>query len=327
MTAAPGPTNLVVLIPVHDDWASLERLVPELDAALAAATQPGQLLLVDDGSPTPVPAGLLAAHTLRAISRVEVLRLRRNLGHQRAIAVGLAYLHEQVASPTVVIMDADGEDRPADVPRLLEAFARTEGRSVVFAERLRRSEGPGFTIGYHLYRLLHRALTGIAVRVGNFSVLPPAGLAALVTASELWSHYAAAVFKLRLPRTLVPTIRGTRYAGRSRMDVTGLMVHGLSAIAVFGDRVGARLLIVVALLVAADGLALAGLLLVRLGTRLTVPPWAAPVSGLLLLVLLQLALMVGVLVFLVLGARSTAIFLPIRDYRFFVHSTSVVTPT
>ena len=46
-----------------------------------------------------------------------VLRLRRNVGHQRAIALGLTYLQVEAGCEAVIVMDADGEDRPADVPR------------------------------------------------------------------------------------------------------------------------------------------------------------------------------------------------------------------
>ena len=71
-----------------------------------------------------------------------MLRLRRNLGHQRAIAIGLTYIQAQMttAYEAVVVMDGDGEDAPEDVPRLLARLEAEGGRSIVFAERTRRSE-------------------------------------------------------------------------------------------------------------------------------------------------------------------------------------------
>ena len=100
-----------------------------------------------------------------------------------------------------------------------------------------------FRFFYHIYRVLHRALTGVSVRVGNFSILPATFLTTLVAMSELWNHYAAAVFRSKLPFTMIPVPRGTRIAGRSRMNFTALVSHGLSAISVFGDIVGVRLLV------------------------------------------------------------------------------------
>ena len=61
--------------------------------------------------------------------------------------------------------------------------------------------------------------------------------------SELWNHYAAAVLKTRLPYTSVPTIRGRRLQGDSRMGFVSLAVHGLSALSVFSDTLGVRLLV------------------------------------------------------------------------------------
>ncbi len=124
-----------------------------------------------------------------------VLRLRRNLGHQRAIAIGLAYLEaESPACQLVVVMDSDGEDDPQDVPRLIARAVQTEQQAIIFAERTKRSESLPFQICYHLYRLVHRVLTGRSVRVGNFSVIPRQRLESLVATSELWNHYAAAAF-------------------------------------------------------------------------------------------------------------------------------------
>ena len=100
-----------------------------------------------------------------------------------------------------------------------------------------------FAVFYHLYRHLHRALTGVRVRVGNFSILPFAYLSTLVAMSELWNHYAAAVFRSKLAFRMIPIPRGTRIAGSSKMNFVALVSHGLSAISVFGDIVGVRLLI------------------------------------------------------------------------------------
>ena len=78
---------------------------------------------------------------LRAIGRVEVLHLRRNLGHQRAIAIGLAFVEaERPRCRAVVLMDSDGEDAPEDVPRLVARCEQEGRRKIVFAERTKRSE-------------------------------------------------------------------------------------------------------------------------------------------------------------------------------------------
>ena len=144
---------------------------------------------MDDGSSVPRPPGFLAGERLLSIREVEHLRLRRNVGHQRAIAIGLAHVHAQLPCQAVLVMDGDGEDRPSDVSSLLRKLEDCGRGRIVFAERTRRSEGLVFSFFYHLYRSLHRLLTGYAVRVGNFSVVPGHFLEQLAVTSELWSHY------------------------------------------------------------------------------------------------------------------------------------------
>lgn len=213
-------------------------------------------------------------------------------------------------------MDCDGEDDPRDVPRLVRECFANEGQKIVFAARTRRAESLAFRCFYRLYRLMHFLLTGVKVRVGNFSVIPSSVLKRLVAVSDLWNHYAAAVHKERLPLVLVPTRRGRRLEGQSQMNLVALVAHGLSAMAVFGDRIGVRLLIVVSLGMIFAGGGLIAVIGIRLLTTLAVPGWATYVSGILLLMLTQMLLIVLVFAFVILAARDTASFIPGRDYTY-----------
>jgi hypothetical protein len=98
------------------------------------------------------------------------------------------------------------------------------------------------------------------------------------------------------------------------MNLVALVVHGLSAMAVFGDRIGVRLLIVVSLgMVLATG-TLIGVIGIRLLTTLAIPGWATYVSGILLVMLIQMLLIILVFAFVILAGRDTASFIPSRDY-------------
>ncbi|MGH7810321.1 MAG: glycosyl transferase, partial [Candidatus Binatia bacterium] len=244
----------------------------------------------------------------------EVLSLRRNIGHQRAIAVGLSYIAVNHPENSVVVMDADGEDDPKDVPRLVRECVANEGKKIIFAARIRRSEGWAFTFFYHLYRLIHFLLTGVRVRVGNFSIIPPEILTRLVAVSELWNHYAAAAHKAKLPIALIPTVRIQRLDGTPSMDLVSLVVHGLSAMAVFGDRIGVRLLILVSLGMVLTVVGLIGVAAIRLTTDLAIPGWSTYVTGFLLVMLMQMLLVVLVFVFVILAGRNAANVIPTRDY-------------
>ena len=316
-------TDLVVVSPVFEDWEAVGLLLPRLDAALAASGAHARVVLVNDGSTEPVPAGLVGG-VFSAIREVRVLSLRRNLGHQRALAIGLAFIHEELPCDAVVVMDADGEDDPPDITRLLAEVRASEGRSIVFARRTRRSEGLTFTFLYKLYRALHRALTGISVQVGNFSVIPYALLGRLVVVSDLWNHYAAAIFQSRIRYTMVPTARARRLSGTSRMNLVLLVAHGLSAIAVFADRVGVRIVLAaIATLLAIVVVAVVAIAR-SMWMHIGIPGWVIAGAFFGIVLVVQSAAAASLFVLQVLFARVTSTFIPVRDYPFFVQSDEAI---
>ena len=306
-----------VLIPIFNDWSALEMLLPLLDAALHHAGRQVDVLILDDASTLTRGAGLEAL-SFRAIQRVRILELRRNLGHQRALAVGLAYVDAHRLASTVVVMDGDGEDAPADVPRLLDRCDAEQGRQVIFAERRRRSESMIFRAFYWLYRVTHVVMTGRRVRIGNFSVLPGYLLHRLVVVSELWNHYAAAVLKARLPFVMVPTSRANRLEGRSSMSYVSLVVHGLSAISVYNEIIGVRALAAALALIVLSVAGIAVIVWVRVFSDLAIPGWATTGVGVMLVILLQAVLFSMVFSFITLASRQGLSFLPARDYTYFV---------
>ena len=308
----PPRLPLTILVPVYDDWAAAELLVEQIDSVFGEYALRGQLLFIDDGSFDSLPEQFPKI-TPRNIQQIQRVELRTNLGHQRALCVGLVHLAQGDLAGPVVIMDADGEDAPSDISRLLNKFVREDERKVIFAARGLRAEGFLFKFFYKLYRMIHRLAVGFDPRFGNFSVLPASFLERLVVSADLWNHYAAAVVKMKLPYATVPIDRSRRFVGDSKMGFVGLVVHGLSAMSVFGDRVGVRLLILcgfaglltIAFIVAA--------LIVKLTTDLAIPGWATYVTGLLLLILSQLAVLSLVFIFVALYSRGQSSFIPIRD--------------
>ena len=318
--------NPRVLIPVYNDWSAVAALLPLLDRALLDSRRHATVLLLDDGSSEPCPPAFEKL-SLDAIEAIDVLVLRRNLGHQRALAVGLAYLDaaDDGAGP-VVIMDGDGEDDPRDVPRLLDRYDAEQGQRVIFAERRRRSESLTFKILYALYRWTHRIMTGRRVRVGNFSVLPREQLHRLTVVSELWNHYAAAVAKAKLPSVTVPTARATRLAGNSAMGYVGLVVHGLSAISVYSEIIGVRALSAALGLIALSLVGIPIIMAIRFFSDLAIPGWATMSVGILLVILLQAVLFSLIFSFITLANRQGLSFLPARDYSYFVDKRLHVYP-
>jgi hypothetical protein len=307
---------LQIVIPVYNDWESVNLLLPMVDDVLNSAGVAADILLADDGSHLPQPANWNCPW--KNVRTLRILRLKRNLGHQRAICISLCHLNNQPECERVLIMDGDGEDVPTDIPRLLSELGSGDGARAVFAERTKRSEGWVFSFFYFLYRTLHRMLVGHSVRVGNFSVMNRQCLESLCVSWELWNHYAAAVFASRQPRSQITTARGTRLAGESRMNFPALVMHGLSALSVFTDRISTRLLLFSAAGVATAILGLIVVTSIRLATNYAIPGWATNTFGLLLLLLVQIVAFMLTSCLVVLFTRGLSQFVPSRDFKHFV---------
>lgn len=318
--------RLVITMPVYEDWESAALLCEALNVELMGLTHvQTDILLVDDGSIQQIGTSF-AGVSQTSPARIWVLRLRRNLGHQRAIAVALAYIQQNMACDAVIVMDADGEDRPAEIPRLVEAFHTSTQPMTIFAERGRRVESLAFKIYYQIYRFFHFLVTGRGIRFGNFSLMPAEHLASIVGFPELWNHYAAAVVKSRLPYSTIRADRGLRLRGKSRMNFVSLVIHGLSALFASYEVVSTRLLVGTAVLSLVAFLLFVCVVSIRLFTHLAIPGWATIVGGLLLLMAVELLAAALGIIFSVMMNRSSLGFLPLRDYLWFVSDCREIRP-
>jgi hypothetical protein len=305
--------RITLLIPLLDDWDSVRQLLDDLDGVAVAAGETYAVLLVDDGSLSRCPFAQ-RDRSWPHLGPIELLSLAANQGHTRAIAIGLASLAERPEVDAVVVMDGDGEDRPADVPRLIERW-RQRPDSIVVAERRRRSEPLAFRVFYAVYKALFRLLTGRRIDFGNFCVLPRAALQQLVNRSELWSHLAGTLIAGRWPIARLPTDRGKRYHGRSRMNLPSLIQHGLGAVAVDLDRVLIRMLILLGVLIALLALTLFGIIGVKIFSDLAVPGWATTAFGLVAVLLVQSVVFAFLLLFVSLRTRGLPQVIPAQSWR------------
>ncbi|MFN6565913.1 glycosyltransferase [Dendronalium sp. ChiSLP03b] len=304
---------IVVIIPVFNDWHSLDILLKYLDEALNGTGIQCEILVINDAS-TIATHDSLILESFQTIKKVNCLELKRNLGHQRAIAIGLAYVEANIYCQAVVVMDGDGEDAPRDVIKLIEKCSEEKYQKIVFAKRTQRSETQIFKLFYLIYRLFYKLLTGQDIRVGNFSIIPHKLLSRIVVVSEIWNHYTAGILKAKIPWTQIPCKRGVRLAGQSKMKFVSLVIHGLSAISVYGDIIGVRLLIGTLLVMLFSLILISIVVLVRVA----IPNWAPYVAGLSFIILLQSMSISLSFVFLILNGRNNFGFLPQRDYHHFI---------
>jgi hypothetical protein len=312
--------SVAIVLPVYKDWPSLVRLLDGLDAAAADEGLELSVVAVND---CPGPA----AQSIRggdwaAIHHFEILHLTRNLGHQRAIAVGLSHVEMSVRCSCVVVMDADGEDQPDDMVRLVREF-HADPATIVVAERRKRSEGSVFRSSYRLYKAAFRMLTGQSVDFGNFCLIPRPLLVHVVSMSEIWSNFPAGLIQSRLPIRRVPTARGKRYEGRSSMNFIGLVMHGLGAISVFSDAVFIRVTLLSLGFLLLTGLAIIGVLSLKLTGHAT-PGWASSLAVSLSILAVQMLMLSVVAAFMVLNNRTAATVIPRLTYRNFIMRREIV---
>jgi glycosyltransferase involved in cell wall biosynthesis len=308
--------------PVFNDWASLARLLAELDKSLQFHGAVLDVIAVNDASTTSAQAELPKGLEAVTIQSVTILDLKTNVGHQFAIALGLQHAAENATFDAVIVMDADGQDRPSDVVRLLEIW-RANPESLVVACRARRSESIAFRMCYMLYRFVFRILIGRAIQF-NFLMVPTALLPAVLNRPELVNHLAATLLRTQLPMVSVLTWRGRRYTGSSQMNMPALVLHGVGALSVFSDILFSRLLIASLSFGLLCALGMIVVALLRILTDLAIPGWATNAMSALAILVAQMVILMLCTGFLLLSSRSAMLLTTLEGSKLIAGRRSVV---
>jgi hypothetical protein len=244
-----------------------------------------------------------------------VIRLKRNVGHQRAIATGVGYVADQFDTiERVVVMDSDGEDLPQTIASLLGDLDNADV-DVVVAERKSRVETLRFKTFYIVYKWLFSLLTGRKISFGNFMAMNGAAVRRLASMGELATHVAGTVLVSRLRWRTCSLDRGPRYAGKSKMNFVGLALHGFKGLMIFAEDVLVRVGIACALVA---GLSLLGgsTAVVLKAIGYATPGWFSVALGLLLLVFLQTGA-ITLMTLMLTGVVRGSTVLPL-DYRLMI---------
>ncbi len=310
--------KLRVIVPVYNDGPSFGMLLRELDKA--AVSLPFQLFVsaVDDGSTEDILSGIGDLSGLHHLVGVEIISLAVNVGHQRAIAVGLCTAADDHDSDAVLIMDADGEDPPQSIHSLTSNIGDRKDFLFV-AQRKKRIETLSFKFFYFLYKGFFKVVTGKTINFGNFCIVSSSYLDRLVMIADLWNNLPAAILRSRLPLNLVPIHRGRRYAGKSKMNFTSLIVHGLSGISVYADTIFVRLLILSVVLVITSVILICALLTLRIffPTHAT-PGWTTTIAFGLTIIILQVLFTALSSILMLLNNRVQRLIVPRLDYPAYV---------
>ena len=231
-----------ILIPNYNDWQSVFKPLENIDSVIAGLEEEVSVLIVNDASTEQRPEISLNLNNLKSI---QVINMKENRGHARCNAVGLKYINEREDVDYVIPMDGDGEDRPEEI-RLLIEKAKEYPDTVITANRIKRSEGLLFKFCYLIHKYLTFVFTGQSIKFGNYTCLTKSAVDKMSKEAATWSSFSGSLSKAVKDRRSVPSIRGPRYFGPSKMSFINLLKHSLSIVAVYKFTVLIRSIIFLA---------------------------------------------------------------------------------
>ena len=221
--------KIIILVPIYNDWQSVSKLLEEINSNIAGLGSQFSIIIINDASTDQQSINALNTENLQSI---KIINMKENRGHARCIASGLKHIFEKEEFDYVIPMDGDGEDRPEEIKNFVEYLNYASDKPIV-GERVKRSESLTFKFCYSVHKILTFAFTGQSIKFGNYTCLPRTTVEKMVNDKSTWSSFSGALTKLEKDRSIVPSIRGSRYFGPSKMSFKNLIIHSLSIISVF----------------------------------------------------------------------------------------------
>ena len=221
--------KIKILIPIYNDWQSVFKLLENINLEASTLKVEFSVIIINDASTESRPE--LSAN-LENLKSVQVINMKENRGHARCNAAGLKYIDEKEEFDYVIPMDGDGEDRPQELSLLIEKI-KDYPNIVITANRIKRSEGFIFRFFYLAHKYLTFIFTGQTIKYGNYTCLPKYVVNEMINEPATWSSFSGSLAKIAKDRKFVPSIRGKRYFGPSKMSFVNLLKHSLSISAVF----------------------------------------------------------------------------------------------
>ena len=222
-----------ILIPVYNDWKSAFKLLEEINVQLDGWEADISVVIINDASTEERPINTALLKNLKSI---HIVNMKENRGHARCNAAGLKYISENSDFDLVIPMDGDGEDRPVELgPLLCKGYEHSD--KVITANRVKRSEGLFFKFCYLAHKYLTFIFTGQNIKYGNYVCLPKSIVNEMINEPATWNSFSGSLAKIAKVRKSIPSERGKRYFGPSKMSFINLLKHSFSIIAVFKTTV------------------------------------------------------------------------------------------
>ena len=221
--------KIKILIPVYNDWQSVFKLIDKINNLQINPEFLISIIVINDSSNHDRQE---EEKTFENIYSIKILNMKINQGHARCIATGLKYIFEKDDFDYVIPMDGDGEDRPEEIKEFLNRIKSCDGKPIV-GERVKRSESLLFRICYQIHKLITLTFTGKSIKFGNFTCLPKTIVEKMIKEKATWNSFSGSLIKIEDNLLKIPSVRGVRYFGPSKMSFFNLMKHSLSIISVF----------------------------------------------------------------------------------------------
>ena len=221
--------KIKILIPVYNDWQSVFKLLDEINLISLNLEPEISIVIINDASNHDRNEEDMSFENLHSI---KILNMKINQGHTRCIATGLKYIFEKEDFDYVIPMDGDGEDRPEEIKNFIDQISNSNNKTIV-GERVKRSEDLIFKICYQLHKLITLTFTGKSIKFGNFTCLPKSTVEKMVNEKATWNSFSGSLRKIENDFISIPSIRGIRYFGPTKMSFYKLIKHSLSIISVF----------------------------------------------------------------------------------------------
>lgn len=223
--------NVIIILPIYNDWPSLKNTLVKIHNQFKNIDIDLEILVVNDCSTENIDQSIANINL-----KLTIINLVKNTGSQRAISLALKYVHENYKNYNfIIIMDADGEDKPEDIEKLIDRSIQS--KRIVFAKRSSREEKMIFKIFYYIYKFVFKFLTGKVIDFGNFSCIPANFLSQVISLNDIDLHYAASIIKSKILFDKIECNKGKRSHGVSKVSFNKHVLHGLISLSIFIEQI------------------------------------------------------------------------------------------
>ena len=221
-----------IVLPTYNDWKSLSILLIQIAKYLKNTKNIYKILIIDDNSSEKNKYRL---NKNKFFKEIKILRLKNNVGSQKAIATGLKFIskYQKKREDKFIIMDSDGEDDPKKIKEIIKFIDKNHKTKIITMNRTIRKESFFFSILYEIHLLLTFFITLKYIRFGNFSFLSRKVINSLTKKKELWLAYSATLNKFFESKESILAPRRKRISGKSKMSYSNLITHSLNIQSVY----------------------------------------------------------------------------------------------